>query len=113
MVALVLYLFKKFLLFILLSFRREYHKSVPEVSEFYKSWSGYKDEFAWASSWLYKATKSSVYLSQAKEHWWKTTGGPYWTYPSFSWDQKMAGVAVLMADESDPSYRESAHRFLN
>lgn len=29
--------------------RQNYHKSVPEVTEFYKSWSGYEDELCWAT----------------------------------------------------------------
>ena len=31
-------------------FRKEYHWSIPQVSDFYKSWSGYKDELCWAAS---------------------------------------------------------------
>ena len=42
--------------------RKEYHKSVPKVSDFYKSWSGYEDELCWATAWLYKASGDTPYL---------------------------------------------------
>ena len=38
-------------------YRKEYHFSVPQVTEFYKSWSGYKDELCWAATWLYRASE--------------------------------------------------------
>ena len=40
---------------------QEYHYSIPQVSKFYKSWSGYKDELCWAVTWLYRATELDLF----------------------------------------------------
>ena len=33
---------------------------------FFRSYSGYQDELAWAAVWLYKATGEATYLNYAK-----------------------------------------------
>ena len=38
-----------------------YHQAIPQASEFYKSWSGYKDELCWGAAWLYAVKKSKIY----------------------------------------------------
>lgn len=75
--------------------RMLYHKSVPEVVEFYKSWSGYEDELCWATAWLYKATNSSSYGRLAKYYYTSFNCGK--KEESFDWDKKHAGVQLLMA----------------
>ena len=47
-------------------FRKEYHWSIPQVTEFYKSWSGYKDELCWAATWVYRATQLEVHKTKAE-----------------------------------------------
>ena len=37
-----------------------YHQAIPQASEFYKSWSGYKDELCWGAAWLYAVKKSKI-----------------------------------------------------
>lgn len=74
--------------------RREYyHVSIPEVQDFYKSWSGYGDELCWGALWLYRATGDDFYLTRARDHWveFNMTEMPR----EFSWDYKMLGVYAL------------------
>ncbi|XP_037070229.1 endoglucanase 13-like [Pollicipes pollicipes] len=61
--------------------RGEYHKSITDAENFYKSWSGYGDELAWAAAWLYRATQEASFLTRAS---------------GFSWDDKRAGAQVLL-----------------
>ena len=35
---------------------------------FYNSWSGWNDELAWASSWLYTATEDDKWLEKGEEY---------------------------------------------
>ena len=86
--------------------RRLYHLSIPAAVKFYKS-SSYKDELCWAALWLYRATNQRKYLQKAK--------GFYKDYgmsltPAgmrFSWDDKRAGVQVLMAQVVGETEREA------
>ncbi|XP_076952594.1 endoglucanase 24-like [Bidens hawaiensis] len=72
-----------------------YSKSIPNIQDYYKS-SGFVDELLWAASWLYHATGDSYYISyvivmhgNAFANW----GNPTW----FSWDDKLAGIQVLLS----------------
>ena len=59
---------------------------------FYES-SGYNDELAWAATWLYKATGTDAYLTQAMkfaELFEPDDDG------AFGWDSKNAGVHLLL-----------------
>ncbi|XP_042211150.1 endoglucanase E-4-like [Homarus americanus] len=92
--------------------RDYYHNSIPEVLDFYKSWSGYGDELAWGALWLYRATNDEFYLERAKDHWveFNLEEMPR----EFSWDYKMLGVYALftMLDE-DPVYKDTLVEALN
>lgn len=72
-------------------FRREYHKSIPGVTSFYRSWSGYNDELAWAAMWLFKATRDMWYFNYAAKLADKVS------MHEFSWDNKGPGVIALLA----------------
>ncbi|TOF77699.1 hypothetical protein CGJ15_26735, partial [Vibrio parahaemolyticus] len=49
--------------------RENYHNSITDAAAFYRSWSGYGDELAWAALWLNRATGDAAYLTKAQEHW--------------------------------------------
>jgi len=72
--------------------RKVYHDSVPEVTDFYKSWSGYEDDLLWGLAWLYKATGDDFYLNELKSRYQRRQA------LEFSWDDKTAGVQVILAE---------------
>lgn len=51
-----------------------------------------KDELLWAAAWLYKATGKSKYLNYVSSN-----KGWSQSVSEFSWDNKYAGVQVLLA----------------
>ena len=65
------------------------------VHLFFSSYSGYNDELVWAALWLYKATGTSSYLTYA------TAGYSSYGFSGntnvLSWDSKVAGIKVLIA----------------
>ncbi|MDX1902147.1 MAG: glycoside hydrolase family 9 protein [Gammaproteobacteria bacterium] len=63
-----------------------------DVSAFYNSWSGYNDEIAFASMWLYRATNDPTYIPIAEQ--FITFGN---TAATLSWDDKSYGAYLLMA----------------
>ncbi|CAL4122327.1 unnamed protein product [Meganyctiphanes norvegica] len=74
-------------------YRGNYSDSIPDAAKHYKSWSGYLDELAWASAWLYRATNNTFYLNASKTHFDSLNAHPN----DFSWDDKTAGVQVLLS----------------
>jgi hypothetical protein len=74
--------------------RGTYTDSIPGVSSFYNSFSGYDDELAWSAAWLYRATNEASYLEAARTHFDQASPDPYWAQ---SWDGKINGVACLLA----------------
>ncbi|WVZ21306.1 hypothetical protein V8G54_008628 [Vigna mungo] len=58
---------------------------------FYCSYSGYNDELMWAATWLYIATKRSMYLKYILED------SKSASVSEFSWDLKYAGAQVLLS----------------
>ncbi|XP_028403983.1 uncharacterized protein LOC114526577 isoform X2 [Dendronephthya gigantea] len=92
--------------------RGKYSDSVPQAASFYRS-SHYEDELAWAAAWLYKATNDPNYLQKAEKHFaeWPQFQNPAW---AFSWDEKTAGVQMLMYDLTGKDmYRQYIERSLN
>ncbi len=85
-----------------------------DVAPFYNSWSGYNDEVSWASTWLYRATMDTNYLTVAKQY--LQLGN---SVATLSWDDKSYGVYLLLAKllpASDPiqaSAKASAESWLN
>lgn len=78
----------------LFNFADKYRGTYSASCPFYCSYSGYQDELLWAAAWLYKATGNSNYLSYVSEN-----QGWSQAVSEFSWDNKFAGVQVLLAKE--------------
>lgn len=92
-------------------YRGKYTDSIPGASDFYRS-SHYQDELAWAAAWLYKATNDPNYLQKAEKHFaeWTQLSNPGW---AFSWDEKIAGVQMLMYELSgEDKYKTMIQRSL-
>ncbi|XP_071482910.1 endoglucanase 1-like, partial [Diadema antillarum] len=56
--------------------------------------SGYWDELAFAAAWLYRATGEENYYNQAEDFYY--THLPSYLSWAFTWDDKKAGVKMLM-----------------
>ncbi|CAK8685272.1 unnamed protein product [Clavelina lepadiformis] len=94
-------------------YRGHYHEAIPQVNEFYHSYSGFNDELMWAAAWLFKATTQQRYLSYA-ERLFDSLGGTHITGSEFSWDNKMIGAQVLLANiTGHDKYRNGVIRFMN
>ena len=91
-------------------YRGMYSDAIPDAAKFYKSWSGYDDELAWAAAWLFKTTGNQKYLTDAETHWKSMDVNAQ----EFSWDNKGRGVAVLLAELTAKStYVDNAKGFCN
>ena len=55
-----------------------------------------KDELLWAAAWLYRATDDQYYLKYVVGNG-AYLGGTGWAMKEFSWDNKYAGVQVLVS----------------
>ncbi|XP_076819703.1 uncharacterized protein LOC143465353 [Clavelina lepadiformis] len=82
------------------NFRQLYHISIPAAKKYYKSTND-KDEIAWAAAWLYRATGDKKFLDQAEgmQQNWGLFNLP--TNLRFSWDDKRAGLQMLLSQISD------------
>ncbi|KAM7270089.1 hypothetical protein ACFE04_029303 [Oxalis oulophora] len=76
-------------------YRGLYDDSIPCAKQFYTS-SGYSDELLWAATWLYRATGDEYYLKYVAENA-EYMGGTGWAMKEFSWDNKYAGVQILLS----------------
>jgi endoglucanase len=93
-------------------YRGRYSDSIPNVSDFYNSWTGYGDELGWAAAWLLRATGDQRYQADVDRHYaeFDLSRQPY----EFSWDDKTAGLQVLMAKlTQNQTYRQQAEKFCN
>jgi len=94
-------------------YKGKYSDSIWDASKFYNSWSGYNDELAWGAAWLYKATGEQSYLDTAEQIFNSNNmcNSNLW----FGWDNKVAGVQVLMYDITgqDPAYEKCVDNFLS
>ncbi|MBD2259218.1 glycoside hydrolase family 9 protein [Pseudanabaena sp. FACHB-2040] len=94
------------------TYRGKYSDSITDAKSFYNSWSGYQDELSWGAAWIHEAQQAAgksdtTYLNKAKAAY---TG----VNATFSWDNKSAGVGVLLAQETgDSLYRSDVERLLN
>nr|AXQ39830.1 beta-1,4-endoglucanase [Diploptera punctata] len=84
------------------TYRGKYSESITDAQQFYSSY-GYEDDLVWGAIWLYKATNDESYLTKAKQLYEEFELGDYNGY--FSWDQKITGVEVLLAQLT----KEQAH----
>ncbi|GAB4842799.1 hypothetical protein Ancab_012777 [Ancistrocladus abbreviatus] len=74
-----------------------YDDSIPNAEQFYKS-SGYQDELLWAAAWLYRATDNDYYLKYVMNNA-ASMGGTGWAVREFSWDNKYAGLQILLSKD--------------
>ena len=100
------------------TYRGLYSNSITDVTDFYKSWSGYQDELVWAAIWLYLATEDPQYLAKAEAGYDSLPKEPQSTTPIYkealSWDDKSYGCYVLLAKITDKQrYHTDAQRWLN
>lgn len=73
-----LYIFKMYIFFIL---------SIDSASQ---------DELLWSATWLYRATNDEYYLKYVVDNC-VSLGGTGWAVKEFSWDNKYAGVQILLS----------------
>ncbi|KAK1261577.1 Endoglucanase 5 [Acorus gramineus] len=78
------------------TFRGRYDDSIPVARQYYPSSSGYSDELLWAAAWLFEATDDQYYLKYIVENS-EPMGGTGWAVREFSWDNKYAGLQVLLS----------------
>lgn len=78
------------------TFRGRYDDAVPGAKKFYPSASGYQDELLWAAAWLYEATGHEAHLRYVAQNA-DALGGTGWAVREFSWDNKYAGLQVLLS----------------
>ncbi|KZV39675.1 hypothetical protein F511_22700 [Dorcoceras hygrometricum] len=76
-------------------FRGLYHNSIDSAKQFYPS-SGYFDELLWAAAWLHRATKDNYYLKYVADNR-VSLGGTGMSVKQFSWDNKYAGVQIILS----------------
>uniref|UniRef100_A0A1J3I9Q1 Endoglucanase n=1 Tax=Noccaea caerulescens TaxID=107243 RepID=A0A1J3I9Q1_NOCCA len=76
-------------------YRGLYTDSIPNAKPFYMS-SGYSDELLWAAAWLHRATGDQYYLKYVIDNA-GYMGGTGWGMKEFSWDNKYAGVQILLS----------------
>nr|CAD1821123.1 unnamed protein product [Ananas comosus var. bracteatus] len=77
------------------TFQGRYDDSLLCVKKYYPSSTGYHDELLWAAAWLYEATNDQYYLNYVSQNA-ASFGGTGWAVTEFSWDNKYAGVQVLL-----------------
>ncbi|ERM94152.1 endoglucanase 8 isoform X1 [Amborella trichopoda] len=78
--------------------RGAYSKSLNSaVCPFYCDFNGYQDELLWAAAWLHKASKQRAYREYIKTN--EKVLGADDTINEFGWDNKHAGINVLISKE--------------
>jgi endoglucanase len=100
------------------NFRGTYDACISDVSQFYKSWSGYWDELVWGALWLYKATGDNSYLTKAINYFPNLGKANQSTTPKYaytvSWDDTTFASYVLLAEiTGDQQYIDDAERNLD
>jgi len=93
-----------------LSYQGSYSDHI-ETGEKYKPETGYMDELVWGAIWLYKATNDYYYLEQAEILYEEAK---FYSPRVFSWDDKRAGVLVLLAQLTGrETYKIALNQFMN
>ncbi|CAA0822741.1 Endoglucanase 16 [Striga hermonthica] len=72
-------------------FAKTYRGTYDGECPFYCSYSGYNDELLWAATWLYKATRRSLYMDFIQDEAISAA------VSEFSWDLKYAGAQVILS----------------
>jgi endoglucanase len=82
------------------TYRGMYHLCITDVTEYYKSWSGYEDELVWGALWLYRAKEAAgagsggSYMTKAQNSYNNLDRSASWTQ---DWDGKSKGAMLLMS----------------
>lgn len=95
------------------NYRCQYDDSIPDAETFYPS-SGYSDELLWAAAWLYRATNNDYYLQYSVTNAVEF-GGTGNAVKIFSWDNKYAGLQILLSkvllDGDGQSYTSTLRQY--
>jgi hypothetical protein len=94
--------------------KRQYQNTVRDAGSSYPS-SGYIDELAWAAMWMHRAQGGVYnYLNDAEIYYSQlNTDGSYPIYRAFNWDDKTAGVSLLLARETNQTvYKDAIRKYL-
>ncbi|KAI3468051.1 hypothetical protein Pfo_024714 [Paulownia fortunei] len=76
----------------LFQFAKAYKGTYDGECPFYCSYSGFNDELLWAATWLYTATRRSIYMDYIQDEAISAT------VSEFSWDLKYAGAQILLSN---------------
>ncbi|ONK66114.1 uncharacterized protein A4U43_C06F4290 [Asparagus officinalis] len=79
---------------LLFEFAKQHKGSYDGECPFYCSFSGYNDELLWAASWLYLATKNTMYQKFIAYEAISSS------VAEFSWDLKYAGAQILLSENN-------------
>ena len=95
-----------------------YDACIPDVSTFYKSWSGYWDELVWGAIWLYKATGDQTLPDQGDHVLRQPRQGQPVHHAEVQlhddWDDNTFGAYILMAQlTGQQQYIDDAERNLD
>lgn len=98
--------------------RGKYDAAIPGVTDFYRSWSGYRDELVWGALWLYMATNTQSYLAKAESGYDSLSNEPQTAIKSYkwtlAWDNKAFACYCLLAVlTGKTNYKEDAQRWLD
>ncbi|KAL3687897.1 hypothetical protein R1sor_014206 [Riccia sorocarpa] len=94
-------------------FADTYRGSYNDACPYYCSFSGHLDELLWGAAWLYRATGRDKYLTYLTDN-----AGWSYTMNEFLWDNKMAGLQVLLSKAyfkgvtSLSNYKSQAEEFI-
>ncbi|KAF6150220.1 hypothetical protein GIB67_000094 [Kingdonia uniflora] len=100
------------------NYRGAYSSSLRSaVCPFYCDFNGYKDELLWGAAWLHKASRRREYREYIAKN--EEVLGAGDTINEFGWDNKHAGINVLLSkevlmgkDDSLKLFKQNADRFI-
>ena len=100
------------------TYRGMYHLSITDVTNFYKSWSGYEDELIWAALWLHMATGEKAYLDKAESLYPSLPVENQMTVKKYKWTQNWdcksyGSYALLALLTGKQEYHTDAQRWLD
>jgi hypothetical protein len=82
-------------------YRGVYSESISDAAQYYRSFSGYKDELVWGALWLYRATNDKTYLDSAEAAYNAVGNEGQTTYKPYkygmAWDDVIYGCYPLLA----------------
>ncbi|KAH6781528.1 glycosyl hydrolase 9C1 [Perilla frutescens var. frutescens] len=91
------------------SFRGLFTDSIDNAKQFYTT-SGYYDELLWGATWLHRASNEEYYLKYVVDNC-ASFGGTGWAVKEFSWDNKYAGVQILLTKVHQRKYTSTLQQY--